>query len=296
METKICCKCNVELNIQNQYKETHYTGIHYLNVCIKCIDEFASEYFIRHNQFPPCSDANCKWLFCRICPNNNECPCKNVEMAFKYPINACYSCGGMFEKELYREEHTGHHHVYGICLECIQIDLPYYIACRNKSVICSIGTEYGGKMYPCDMSINIGLSEEILEESNKISESWDRKIEGQKQLLQTIKSFKAFIVNKGPWEGIDQFKECMVNPKLRPCPKCGLFITHTDGCWRMNCLICHHSFWFPTGEDWNSFSSEKQTQYGGKDMEWWLDAGKLEYYWLDWFPNDLREELLKQLS
>lgn len=297
MDTKnCCCKCNVILNPQNQYKEAHYEGVHYMDVCNECLGVFISEYFLEHNEFPPCADMNCLNKFCSVCPNGNKgCTCKYVEMAFKYPIETCYSCGGLLEADLYQEEHAGHQHVYGICCECIEVDLPYYIACRDTSVICYTGTKYGEKMYPCNMLINISLSEEIQQASYKISESWEREIRGQKQLLESIRRFKEVIDNKGPWKNIDMFKRSMVDPKLRPCPMCGTFIRHTHGCWRMNCPSCYHSFWFPTGEDWDSFSSEKQSEYGGKERDWWLDVDKLEYYWLDWFPTDLKEELKKQL-
>ena len=295
MET-FCSTCGVTLDWQNQYNESHYTGTHYANVCTKCIDNFVSNHFLQHNEYPSCTDADCKWDFGNHCPNGNtHCGCRNFEMALKFPITSCYGCGGILEKKLYCEEHAGHTHTYGICLECIEIDLPCYLACREGSVICSHSAQYGGKMYPCNLLVGISTSEKIQKTTNEILYKWDRDNKRQNQLLESLRSWKERIHNKGPWKDISQFKTAMTNPKLRPCPMCGIFIRHRDGCWRMDCPICSHSFWFPTGEAWSSFSEEKQKEYGEQNREWWLEAGNLVYYWLDWFPGDLREELEKQL-
>lgn len=162
----------------------------------------------------------------------------------------------------FKESHAGHEHQAEFC----EIHLPV-------QHLCCAQVNYGGKKYPCNMVFRQGR----LKQDTNLDDDTICYIECNNTVEFIFLEDEIILGEESRYSG------------SRPCPKCGMLIARKKdsnglpiGCYRTNCISCGYSFWFPSGESWDSYSERKTKE---KDTrEWWNFSRDEEWipYWRDW--------------
>lgn len=273
-------------------QEEHPSGTHTLSLCSGCLFDGLVIYFKCRHQYLHCSCPGCTRSFGQVCQNstcreNWSSSCMIYELAIRcVECEVCCSCEGIFDDDLHRVEevHAGHSHSIPICSNCY---IPeYYVACRGHLPVCLAEVEYGGKMYKCTETYKVGYDPvECEKELVRVKAAQEHAYKLQRWVRVFAQQKKVGLVNSKTFEYM---------PKLgRPCPNCAIGIRHVGGCWRMTCPMCYHSFWYPTGEDWNGLSAVMQQKYKGTDRAWWMESGNATNYWEPWCVNYVFKETVE---
>jgi hypothetical protein len=214
------------------------------------------------------------------CKPGHVCRCGQCSyllfaIKLKNTYNECIFCTQDLTQDRYIGVHVGENHPTSSCNVCAIGYISSYYACSGKFPQCQCLVKYNQKDYPCGEL----FKDYDTKEYESLCTQFKRTENERSQIISFHNDRDAGIIDP-------EYYDLPFDSQIRPCPNCCLMIRRTGGCYRMTCPQCDHSFWFPTGEDWNSFSTTKRNEYSSKpEHEWWNLPTVMIPYWQSWSIN-----------